>query len=284
MTGLIQRDYLTDKNLLNDVDKLDARVRRMEEAIQITEAGYTTTLQNIAGYYLALPGLRGYWPLTHVDGSGYYLDLGGNGLTLTNNNNVYLYSDGSYISAARFVSASSTYLSRADEAAFDILGTELYVDAPYKGLTVGAWVNCLTLPSSSMHIISKWLSTGNQRSYALTSASTNRFSWNVSDNGTDSDAVTATVDSLINTWYFVVGRYMVATLEIDLWVNDTEYTNTTSIPSSLYSSSANFHLGASGVPDSYLNGFINHAFVCAMALPDNVIVGLYEKTRLAFGG
>jgi len=231
-----------------------------------------------ASVYLGLPGLRGYWPLTAINGANNYVDISGGGLTLTNTNTVYVTGDNALRSYSRFTLASSTYLNRADEAAFDITGAAEAVSAAYAGLTVGAWVNMVTLPSAYQTIASKWGAAGT-RSYLLNVNSSNRFEFAVSGNGTAAFYATSTVNAALSTWYFVAGRYQVATPEINLWVNATEYTNTTSIPASLFNGAAAFILGCTHDALYFLNANMCHAFLCAAALPDAVIGAIYNRTK-----
>lgn len=283
--SILERDLVQDRNLLTVIDDYEKRLRGLEEAIQIEMPSEIEesrkAFSSAISIYLGLSGLRGFWPLTHVDGSGNYLDLGSNGLTLTNHNNVYIYV-GDLSGSAFFTRASSTYLNRADEAAFDIVGTEIYLPDSNKGLTIGAWVFPLTLPSATQILIGKWTDANYQRSYALYINSANKFSMIISGTGIDSYEATASSAVSINAWHFVVGRYMRATPEIDLWVNETEYVTTASIPSALYSSSADFTIGASGDPQYYANGGICFAFLCAAALSDNVIQTIYSQTKGMF--
>ena len=53
------------------------------EGLKSTESMFIDAL----GAYLALPGLRGFWPFTSVDESGNIIDLSGHGLELAINGN-----------------------------------------------------------------------------------------------------------------------------------------------------------------------------------------------------
>jgi hypothetical protein len=83
---------------------------------------------NAISYYLGLPGLRAFWPMSSVNETGNVYDLSGQGRTLTNNNAATfgVYGLQSY---ATF-NGVNQYLSRADEAGLDITGE----------LTMGCWI------------------------------------------------------------------------------------------------------------------------------------------------
>lgn len=231
--------------------------------------------------YLGLPGLRGYWTLVHIDGSGDFLDLGGNGLTLTNNNTVTVVLE-DFAPIAYFVRASSNYLSRADATPFDILGGESYINTTYQGLTIGAWVKPSSLPGADMTIAGKWAGSG-QASYVLFLNASDKFEFSITTDGSTSVTMASTASAVDDTWHFVVGRYTKSTPKLDLFVNTTTYTNSTSVPASIFNSTSAFAIGATATPSLYWDGFMSHAFLCAAALSDDMVTAIYNKTKGLFG-
>jgi hypothetical protein len=249
----------------------------MENSWQSALAGWTTA----AGVYRTLPGLRGFWPMTAIDGSGNFTDQSGNGLTLTNNNTAQVYYD-DLAGYTRFTSADSESATRTDEAAFDITGLETYINGLIQGLTIGAWVQPVTLPGTIMNLMSKWKTATADRSYRLTVNASSQFQLGVSDDGTTTYSIPATTAAVVDTWYFVVGRYSQDTPKIDLFVNDTQYTDDTSIAASLHSGAGDFAIGTNHAGTELFNGRLSLAFLCAAALPDVFIESLYRKTRYLF--
>jgi hypothetical protein len=238
-------------------------------------------LAQVISHMLALPGLRGFWPMSSFDENGNAYDLSGQGRTLTYNGNpTYNYDD-----LAPYLDFDGTgdYLSRADEAGLDILGTEAYVANP--GLTLGGWFWLDALPvGTSWGFTGKWLDTGgsNQRSYLVFIDPSALVNFIISSDGTgfvlvQSAAVSAT------SWIFLVGRF-VPSSEISIFVNNTEVVNTTSIPAAIFNSSAQFNIGAyanATVPP--LNGRASLCFLCASALSDAIIGNLFQQSRALFG-
>lgn len=104
--------------------------------------------------------------------------------------------------------------------------------------------------------------------------------------GTDADKKLVTGSKILvaREWFFAVGRYK-PSLEIAAFVNGEKTVNTTSIPADIYSGAASFLIGAKdeGAAGSLLHGGASLCFLCASALPDGVINGLYQHTRALFG-
>lgn len=237
-----------------------------------------------ASYWMRLPMLRGYWPMTIYDASSVCMDIGPEHMHFTDVNNVYFFNNGGHLSSSRFTSGSSTYLTKASEDNLNITGNETFVTAALRGLTIGCWIWMVSLPSATQFVAARWNSTGNQRHYVLHVNSSNRFSFAISGDGVNGSFATSTVDAVISQWYFVVGRYTRSVPKLDLFVDRTKYTNTTSIPTTIYSgAAAPFRLGASGVPGDYLDAYMTQAFLCAAALPDAVVLDMYNSTRALFG-
>lgn len=223
-------------------------------------------LGNIISTYQALPGLRGFWPMSSVDENGDVYDLAMQGRTLTNTNTV-TFSNTNFLPFAEF-NASTNYLTRADEAGLDITGN----------LTFGCWAR-FNATGSFEALFNKYLSTGNQRSYTIFKNSSDLAVCSISVDGTAVTTLTSTSTFAQDTWGFIVGKFTVLT-SLDVWLNDEKSTNTTSIPASIFNSTAPFRIGESS--GGYTNGDVALAFLCAYALPDNMITNLYQLTRILF--
>ena len=229
--------------------------------------------------YLALPGLRGFWPSNGVSDTGQMLDISGNQLHLTNVNDALIGYESSTLIPRAHYNGSTQYHSRSDSAYFDILGTEAYIEQP--GLTFGAWVKFDTTASAAEMIVSKWLSAANL-SYNLHRRSTGVLRLAVTNDG--STAVNAdTADVMAsNTQYFVCGRFTPST-ELMVQIDDTRVLNTTSIPASIFSGTSTFRLAADGSGSNFMDGKISMSFLCASALSDAIIDNLYMQSRGLFG-
>jgi hypothetical protein len=230
--------------------------------------------------FLALPGLRGFWPMSSVDGSGNLRDLSEQDRTLTNTNTAqYNYSN--LIPYAQFTAASSQYFTRADEAGLDILGTESYIASAARGLTMGCWCWFDNAATALEFLLSKWGAVG-QRSYLLRRSATGFGQFVITNDGSIQETVPASTTIDVATWVFMAGRFT-PSAELKIWVNNNSWTNTSGISASIFNSNAAFTLGASSVPDSYLGGRLSMCFLCATALSDAIIGQLYEQSRVAYG-
>lgn len=257
--------------------------RRNAEMVQLLSADFQRrsepqfALANVISTYLALPGLRGFWPMSNVDENGDTRDLSGENRTLTNNNtaifdfaNLYPYVE---------LDGSTQYLDRGSESGLDITGTESYIGTP--GLTLGCWLSPDTVPAANIGFVSKYQTSGNQRSYLLYQPPSGRAGWIISSDGTATTSAFSNAFISTDVWSLIIGRFVPST-SVDIWLNNEKDTNTTSIPASIFNSSSAFEIG------SYLGGFGNFdgkiafAFLCASALSDSIISNIYHQTRILF--
>lgn len=237
--------------------------------IQTLEAtrGYTDAISS----YLMLPELVAFWPLSSVDySSGNALDISGQGRTLTNNSALAYGVDG--IIPYSQHDGSADYLSRSDEADLDITDH----------LTLGCWVYPEATPGTTAGIIGKYDTTGNQKSYAIRLGAGGNFSFTISSDGSTDTAATDANGYSLNTWQFIVGRYQ-PSIRVKLYVNNTSAENTTSIPSSIFNSTATFEVGAYRGGSQIITGRVAFPFICAAALSDTIVLRLFHVTRPLFG-
>jgi len=237
--------------------------------------------------FQALPGLRGFWPMSAFGaGTIPVYDQSGNGRQLTYNGNP-VFGSGSGLSGGlapwiRF-DGTGDYLSRADEAGLDILGTETYVDVP--GLTLGGWFRPENI-TNGMGLISKWGASG-QYSYILTAAgnvANDPVQFTISDDGTNFDTATSANGYSANTWQFMAGRFNDAATgaELAVWLNDDQTTNNTA-RNAIFNGNADFNISGSNSGSNLLTGRASLCFLCACALHDSVVWALYQHTRSLFG-
>ena len=304
MTSLLDRRAQPD-NFLDALADLAARVERLERypmlGSLVPDAGgwdlgaatgnwrdiylaqYLKAAQfwGVVGIYLALPGLRGFWPMSTVNESGNAYDLSGQGRTLTYTGNPTYNYDG----FAPYVDLDGTgdYLTRGDEAGLDITGTEATVAAAVNGLTMGGWfwVDAFTV-GQNYGFMGKSNTSGDQRGYLLYIGESGVYAGTVSNSGTVATTVTIAGSAIVTGgWEFLTMRFTPST-ELALFVGDLKYTNTTSVPASIYGSSEDFQIGAFNAGTYNLDGRASMCFLSDMLLSDDIILALYGNTRALF--
>lgn len=227
---------------------------------------------------LALPGLRGLWPMSVVSSTPTAIDVSGLGKALAYNGNPTF----GYSGLAPCINLDGTgdFLSRADEADLDIIGNEAYIAS--KGLTVGGWFSATALAAVSM-LISKNTDAGNQRSwYIFVNTPSNLPTWRISTTGAAVVTLAHTTAMSLATWYFIAARFTPST-EMAIWVNGTKVTGVAGIPATLFNSSADLQIGANNAGINLLNGRASNVFLCASAVPDVQIFNVYQQTRAMYG-
>lgn len=232
--------------------------------------------------YQALTGLRGFWPMSALGSSASALDQSGNGRTLTYNGNPTYDFDGlaPYI---RFDGTGDS-LSRTDEAGLDILGTETYVAAGHRGLTLGGWFRPEDAANADS-LISKWGAAG-QRSYTMTTrgdVAGDPIEFFISDDGTNLDSVQSSNGYSTNTWHFMAARYNDAAtgVELAIWLDETMTEDTTN-RNSIFNSNATFYIGSDVGGANLYTGRASMCFLCAAALADATVWAIYQHTRALF--
>jgi hypothetical protein len=233
---------------------------------------------------LALPGLRGFWPMSSFNESGNAYDMSEQGRVLTYNGNpTYNYDD-----LAPYIDLDGTgdYLSRADEAGTSITGTETYVAAAVRGITCGAWFYS-TDTTNQQFLIAKDTGAAGGRSYALAPTGNlggDPIRFLISDDGTNISAVDSTTGYTSGVWRFAAGRFNDndAGAELAVWSNGEQTTAATAM-ASIHDNASNFTIGALSGGALLLTGAVSMAFLCAVALSDDIIAALYAQTRALYG-
>lgn len=260
-------------------DEMLRQVRRNEQAIDDLEQ--PEVANDLISPFLALTGLRGFWPMSASRDNGNAIDLSGLILTLTYNGNpVY-----SYDNLAPYIQFDGTgdWLTRADQAALDISGTETTIAPAVRGLTLGGWFY-VEETGTDEGLLTKD-DNANQRSYGLYFNQFDRFGMVISDDGTNTAAVSnpagpASVPAL-NAWYFVVGRFDPAA-SVDCFVSGV-WTTAATARASIFNSTSSLRIGAIHGNLFPFQGRASLGFLCAAYLSDAITGGLYEETRGAFG-
>ena len=184
-----------------------------------------------------------------------------------------------------FVAANSQYLAAAaDDSQHDILGTETYVSANERGLTIGGWFKFTTAPASIFGLISKWYSSPpgtNQAAYRLYKTAANTICFEVSPDGTAAAAVNATSTATVTTdiWYHLYGRFNPG-VSVNVFV-DTAITTTATATAAMFNSNEPLVIGRTNRAN-YLNGKCSMAQLNASQLSNSIVSLLYEQSRIMY--
>ena len=207
--------------------------------------------------------LTAHWDLDEA--SGTRVDAkGANDLT---DNNTVTQATGIVSNAAQFTSATTEYLSLADNAA---LSTG---DIDY---TFAAWVYLDTIAGDT-GIVNKH-NTLNQKEYMMTTTTT-QFRWFVSNDGTaESNVLASTFGNLSTaTWYFVVVYHDSVNNLIGISVNNGAF-DTTAHSTGSFDSTSPFELGRRDDAGAtvYLNGRMDETGFWKKMLTSQELTDLYN--------
>jgi len=239
---------------------------------------------------LALPGLRGFWPMSVMTDAAQAIDLSANGLTMTYAGSpVYGYEG--LIPYCDF-DGTGDYLWRADGADVDIDGLETYIQTDIRGLTAMSWVYPTSLPQvTHIGIMGKYRADTNQRSWMCDIASnTSPPRFYISSTGANSSGVTSTINLVQDTWQFIACRFHpLGTNDKAIFVGNADgitLTEGNATYANLFNCSSQLRLG--GVRNisaavRYFPGSMSLIGLCATALPDYMIQSVFEQTRALFG-
>lgn len=229
--------------------------------------------------YLSLPGLVGYWPGNAMGSSSASVaelsDKGPRRLNLTRNGTPNVTAEASSLAVWQEFNGTTDWYSHADAASFDITG----------GLTIMAWVRFDATASATEFVACKWGASNISYGIWRSSDGTGRFG--VSVNGTTITLALTANTLAANKWYFLAGRYS-PSAQVKIWdgsiSNLRTAENTTSIPASLFNGTALFGIGARSGGADYLNGRISRVALCNMAVPDQFIDVVFQRTRQIYPG
>lgn len=273
-------------DLLRGLVDGQARMQKRLDDLGLLETPDTGLVEFFAPVRV-LPGLRGLWYPGSADNTGAIYDASGQQRTLTYNGNPTLNLHNGLVPYFDY-DGTGDFHSRADEAGLDILGTETYIAAALRGLTVGGWFWTDDVTSNiTQGLITKYNTTGNQRAFQLSLNITGGIAgtpqMSVSVDGTATHVSTAAAPLVVNSWNFVVGRFSPAVPENAVFVNGVKAINVTSVPASVFNSTASLEIGRRSVAATELNGRCAMVFLCAAALPDALLIRLFEQTGPLFG-
>lgn len=246
-------------------------------------------------YINTLPGLRGFWTGGRHAGHQGMQDLSQMNHTMADMGTV-LYDTLSNGAELGYLNGTNAYFTATDNAEHSITGSESYIYSYIRGLTVGGWFRYnAALPGADRDFISKWITSGNQRSYQMfyyNTPSPPRWVFLTSSNGTNVDGVysnTSLGTIAYDTWYFIVGRFDPATewaiFTNGLWRKVTTgdwASGAVSGYTSIFDSTAPLNIGSYDGTTRFIKGHFSLVFLCAHALPDWQIEHIYHATKDIF--
>ena len=229
--------------------------------------------------------LRAYWPCSAkiiTAQSVFVTDQGGGGFHFPAFNAPTHASQGLFPYVG-FASASSQYLSIADNAQFDITGTETSVAAGFKGLTISFWVYFTEVGgAASIGLVSKWQTAlPNQKSYRVIRLPANNIQFDVTTDGSTIVSVTSTGTVAASTWYHIWARFVPSTT-MTIAIDNSPTPLAAGVPASIYNSSAALEAARTDGA-GYLDGRLSQISICASAALDVTMMTEYEQTRAWIG-
>ncbi len=223
----------------------------------------------------------GVWSMASVNrATGNVYDASGQGRTLTYNGNpVYnrLSNSTPYIT----LDGVGDYLSRADETALRVLGTESILDAGIRGLTLITW--CWWDNTGAFeYLMSKDGGVG-QYAYWLRKLAAETMQFQLSTDGTNVVTVGTGADTFDNAvWHFIAGVYYPSN-EVRLMVDGNWYSNTTGIPASIFNSTADFVIAGRSSGAGLLTGQVGLCSLHFCNTADEVIERIYQSEKALYG-
>lgn len=220
----------------------------------------------------ALPlsaNLIGRWLLDEA--SGNRADSSGNALTLTDTNTVGVRTglstlNTSYSNAADFIRTNSEALVRGDDATLSLTGS----------ITIIGWI--FADDSTFGNIMAKFTSTGNQRSYRLANQGVSGLFGGISVDGS-TEKQSGSSGYSISAWHQVAMVFEAST-RLDFYIDGLlSVHDTTSIPASIFNSTAGFALGCENVastPVNFFDGGMQDQMIFNTAATDAQILATYR--------
>lgn len=150
------------------------------------------------------------------------------------------------------------------------LGTETWIDAPLRGLTIGCWLKLVSLPASLNAGVMGKNGPPTELGYSIQVHLSGTLRWIISGNGSSAILVDTGVLGL-GVWAFVCARFD-PSVEIAIFLNGTKTINVSGVPAALNASTSNFEVGRTLDTDTRIGNFqTRDIFVCQSALSDDLI-------------
>jgi len=263
------------QNILNVVGKVTVSGNLHVSAVDQYIYNRNVTAGGIVSYLQAQIGMVGIWPFGPLGALGELIDVSGNGLHLSRLSSITV-TRGRSFTYGDFDGVDEAY-NRADEDLFDIIGGENFITSTSRGLTIGCifWADTT---GASQGLIGKWGAAG-QRSYLLNIAAAGTVTMNISGDGTVGYNAASTAIST-GAFHLAIGRFSPSTY-VRLFLDGTEYENTTSIPASIFNSTAEFAIGRQAGAN-YLDGRASFGFLSTALWADNTVIDFYNLMKGLF--
>lgn len=234
--------------------------------------------------FLGLPGLIGFWPMATVQRStGNVPNYAPTYTGATKQDFVY---NGNpkfdyTTTGVPYIDFDGTgdFLSVADNTDIDILGTETQYANP--GMSVLAWLS-FDSSSNDDFAVTKY-TTGGNASFYLRKNALGAGIFAISTDGTNFTLANSPNSSFVDgQWYFMAGTFFPST-SVNFFLNNVKYTNTTSVPASIFNSNAPLLIsGVNAGATLLMTGNCTLVALCASALSDSIIQSLFQQTRSLF--
>jgi hypothetical protein len=262
--------------------------KRPDELIGILGGEYQAraepnfALAKAVSTHLALPGLRAFWPMSVTDYVNPYTTDIANGYDLTAVGAIGIGYDPSGLAPiAQLTGAVGSYLSRADGGAgnwADILGTEAYIRATQRGLSLGGWFWWSALPGAVQYLMAKD-DTGANRQYRLQIGAGNLISFTVW-----AGAIAATSAAMINAgWNHCAGIYDAPSQTVFVELNGVITSGVVgAAPAALADTAAPFTIGADGIGGNRFTGYTSMNYLCASSLSSALQQNTYQQSRTLY--
>jgi hypothetical protein len=241
--------------------------------------------RHIVSAFMFLPGLRGLWTANHVDENDNWEDWTKYDLQLTDASTPELNYDG-LIPYLTFDGAND-YYTRADDALTSITGSESHIASAIRGITLGAWAYT-TSDSTHQYLLSKISAAAGNYSYYLAfrgDVAGDPLRFTISDDGTALDTADSSNAVTTSAWHFGVGRFNDndSGEEQAVFLDGVKTTDTTAM-AAIFDGNAAFEIGSGAAGGAgLLTGRVSLAFLCACALPDDMIGALFQQSRALYG-
>lgn len=238
------------------------------------------TLGEFYSQWFSGPNLRGLWFPGVLDSSANMYDQSGQGRTLTRVGTPVLKMHNDLVPYMEFFAGTDRYF-RADEAGISLIGSETFVDASIRGITMGAWVWDDDTPVSTEGYITQQDGTFAGSSYDLYTDASLNLVFNIFQ---PASLVQASGAGVIETgrWNFVVGRFLSGS-KVDVLLNGEVVDSTATAVTATNNSVAQFCLGGYSGGGFELDGRIAVAFIAASFWPDILIKNQFGRSRTLFG-
>jgi hypothetical protein len=267
----------SNEELLRKINILESRIHDLEQ--EETQLSHTVPRTvnpafELDGMIRTLPALRGYWPMNQIsyptDANEFdCVALGASDLTGVNTTQMYSMTGSDQQVAAVYTGVAAGSMYHADAAQFDIRGNEANIHSDTRGLSMGGIVQLRDKfqTSPGRGIIGKYWTSGNNRSYLMwLNIGDDTIRFLVSTDGINNVVVTNTRTLVDNEWMWVAADWKPG-VHLKLRVNGTVSTNTTSIPATIYNSTARFEIGTYNQSTSHrFDGMFSSMFLTASSL------------------